>query len=75
MNINIIKSNVKKNKNRIIGEDSEYSKYAVVIPLIWVENSLSILFEVRSKKMKSQPGEISFPGGRLVRVKITLKLL
>lgn len=38
---------------------------AVLIPLVKVGNSYSILFEVRSKNMRSQPGEISFPGGKI----------
>ena len=36
---------------------------AVLIPLVKKDNSYSILFELRSKTMKRQPGEISFPGG------------
>ena len=38
-------------------------KAAVLIPLVKKDNSYSILFELRSKTMKRQPGEISFPGG------------
>ncbi|WP_205842059.1 NUDIX hydrolase [Natranaerobius trueperi] len=37
----------------------------MLLPIIIVENSLHILFQVRSKKMNTQPGEISFPGGRI----------
>ena len=38
--------------------------YAVFIPLIEVDGKDHILFEVRSESV-SQPGEVSFPGGRL----------
>lgn len=37
---------------------------AVLVPLLEVEGELHILFEVRGKDMRRQPGEISFPGGR-----------
>lgn len=40
-------------------------RYSVLIPLVYKDNSYSILFELRSKKMNNQPGEISFPGGKI----------
>lgn len=41
------------------------SKYAVLIPLIENNGKWEVIFELRSKDMKSQPGEVSFPGGRV----------
>ena len=38
--------------------------YAVLLPLIKVKNEWHVLYEVRSKHI-SQPGETSFPGGRI----------
>lgn len=38
---------------------------AVFIPLIETSEGLSLLFEVRSSKLSWQPGEISFPGGKV----------
>lgn len=38
---------------------------SVLIPLVKENNTYSILFELRSKKMNHQPGEISFPGGKI----------
>ncbi|WP_306979158.1 NUDIX hydrolase [Alkalicoccobacillus murimartini] len=39
---------------------------AVMLPLVReADQSLSLLFEVRSLSMRSQPGEICFPGGRI----------
>lgn len=38
--------------------------YAVFIPIIEVDGKDHILFEVRSK-IVSQPGEVSFPGGKV----------
>lgn len=48
----------------IIGED-EMQRYSVIIPLIKINNELKILFEVRAKTLRHQPGEISFPGGKI----------
>ncbi len=39
-------------------------KSAVLIPLIEKQNQTHVLFEVRSMKLRSQPGDICFPGGR-----------
>ncbi len=44
---------------------AELIKYAVLIPLVEVEDKLSLLFEVRSFKLRRQPGEICFPGGKI----------
>ncbi|WP_214826472.1 NUDIX hydrolase [Exiguobacterium algae] len=38
---------------------------AVLIPLIQMEREWHVVFEVRAHTMRQQPGEISFPGGRL----------
>lgn len=48
-----------------INNSENMKKYSVLIPLIEVDNELQILFEVRSKNLKAQPGEICFPGGRI----------
>jgi coenzyme A diphosphatase NUDT7 len=40
-------------------------KSAVLIPLLEVEGETHVLFEIRSHQLKSQPGEICFPGGRV----------
>ncbi len=37
---------------------------AVIVPLVETEEGVSLLFEVRSSKLNSQPGEICFPGGK-----------
>ena len=39
-------------------------EYAVLLPLIYLEDCWQILYEVRSEFI-SQPGEVSFPGGRM----------
>lgn len=39
--------------------------YAVLVPLVERGGELSLLYEVRSAKLKRQPGEVCFPGGRM----------
>lgn len=38
---------------------------AVLIPLVEREDGMHLLFERRSSKMKTQPGDVCFPGGRM----------
>lgn len=47
--------------------DEQYmNKYAIFLPIIdKKEEGLHLLFEVRAKHMKRQPGEICFPGGKI----------
>lgn len=40
-------------------------RFAVLIPLVQINDEWHVLFEVRSMTMRSQPGDISFPGGRI----------
>lgn len=47
-------------------EDSyNYIDAAVLVPLVEVDGKMHILFEVRSKDLRRQPGEIAFPGGKI----------
>lgn len=48
----------------IIGEDN-YRQYAVLAPIIDISGEPYLLFEKRSNKLRRQPGEICFPGGKL----------
>ena len=38
---------------------------AVLIPVIMKADGYHILYEVRAAKLRTQPGEICFPGGRI----------
>lgn len=40
-------------------------RYAVLVPLVRGKDGLSLLYEVRARKMRRQPGEVCFPGGRM----------
>lgn len=42
-----------------------FSKYAVLLPLLEKEDGIHVLFEERSHKLRRQPGDICFPGGRI----------
>ena len=53
------------NKQITLGNKDEFKQSAVAVPLIEKNNKLSLIFEVRSSKLKSQPCEICFPGGRI----------
>lgn len=58
---------INKSKNAIpyINGWKKMRRAAVILPLIEINNEIHLLFEVRSKKMKSQPGDICFPGGKI----------
>ena len=53
------------NKNITLGNKDEFKQSAVTVPLIRKDKELYLLFEVRSSKLKSQPCEVCFPGGRI----------
>jgi len=38
---------------------------AILLPLVEINGTTEVLFEVRSKRLKWQPGEICFPGGQV----------
>ncbi len=47
-----------------IGEETAY-RSAIMIPIVQIADEWHILFEVRSLKLRTQPGDVSFPGGRI----------
>lgn len=61
MNINEIKDKIKNIEPKPIDEDFRFS---VLVPLIEINGQLNLIYEVRSKTIR-QPGEISFPGGKI----------
>ena len=52
---------LKNHKSTLIGIE-ELRKYAVCIPLMPGPDGYEVLFEVRSANIKSQPGDVCFPG-------------
>ena len=59
-----LQNQLNQNKSQFIGEETAF-RAAVLIPLVVVDGEWHILFEVRSFTMRKQPGDISFPGGRI----------
>jgi peroxisomal coenzyme A diphosphatase NUDT7 len=64
MDIDSVLAKLKSHSPTILGSEN-FSKYAVLLPLIMKEDDIYVLFEVRSLKLRRQPGEICFPGGRI----------
>lgn len=59
--------NVFKNRNVNVLGHEQMKVSSVLVPLLEKDGDLHILFQVRGKKLRSQPGEICFPGGRVER--------
>lgn len=51
-------------KPTILGYD-DLRKHAILLPLTVRDNETHILFEVRSMELRTQPGDICFPGGKI----------
>lgn len=64
MHLDQWKERLKQQRSLFIGEETAF-RSAVLIPLVSVQGQWHVLFEVRSLKLKQQPGDISFPGGRI----------
>ena len=54
-----------KNYKPYINGYKNMKRASVLIPIVKKDNSHYILFELRSKNLKTQPNEISFPGGKI----------
>ena len=50
-------------KGRVPGLMDARRAYAVLVPLVEREGELHLLYEVRAKTLRRQPGEVCFPGG------------
>ncbi|WP_456277174.1 NUDIX hydrolase [Bacillus sp. AK128] len=62
--IDEIKHLIKGHSPDVLG-NKKLSKFAVLLPLVEHNNEIHVLFEVRSHKLRRQPGDICFPGGRV----------
>jgi 8-oxo-dGTP pyrophosphatase MutT (NUDIX family) len=58
-----------KRKGSVIGE---YKKNSVMIFLMEEKGELEVLFEVRSKNLRRQPGDICLPGGKIEKGELPL---
>lgn len=64
MELDSIFEKLKTHMPSILGSEN-FSKYAILLPLIEKSDGTHVLFEVRSLKLRRQPGEICFPGGSI----------
>lgn len=64
MEVKTIISKLNDHTPSVMGS-KQFSKYAVMLPLIQKDKGMHVLFEVRSLKLRRQPGEICFPGGKI----------
>lgn len=55
-------------KDRVVRRGGESPRgYAVLAPVVETADGLALLFEVRSRRLRTQPGEVCFPGGAVER--------
>lgn len=52
-------------EGRVPGLMDATGRYAVLVPMVEREDGLYLLYEVRCRTMRRQPGEVCFPGGRM----------
>ena len=52
-------------EERMPGLMDATGRYAVLVPLVEREDGWYLLYEVRARSMRRQPGEVCFPGGRM----------
>lgn len=64
MDIETILQSFKKRNPQMMGTENA-NKFAVFVPLVKKNNETHVLFEVRSLKLRRQPGDVCFPGGRV----------
>lgn len=62
--LNDIKNKFKDFKPYINGYE-KMRRASVLVPIVKIDGIYNILFEVRSKNLRTQPSEISFPGGKI----------
>lgn len=55
---------IKAHDPAVLGS-KDFSKYAILLPLLERDGEIHIVFEVRAHTLRRQPGEICFPGGRI----------
>lgn len=62
MNLEMLKIRL---QNREPKPEGDYKLFSILVPIVKVKDELHLLFEIRSEKLKTQPKEICFPGGRI----------
>ncbi len=70
MDAKTILNRVQQHTPAILGSQN-FAKFSILLPLIQKDNETHVLFEVRSRQLRRQPGDICFPGGRIDRQDIS----
>lgn len=65
-----LKNKLQNNQSLFIGEKTAF-RSAILIPLTQIEGEWHVVFQVRALSMRSQPGDISFPGGKIDKTDVT----
>lgn len=66
---NLLKSEVLEKifRERPVGAEEGFKFFSVLVPVVKKRDGLYLMYEVRARNMKRQPGEICFPGGEMER--------
>src|SRR5699024_649401 len=64
MDKDVLKARLQDNLLSFIGEATAF-RAAIMIPLVLVDGEWHVLFQVRALTLRKQPGDISFPGGKI----------
>ncbi|QSX08877.1 CoA pyrophosphatase [Alkalibacter rhizosphaerae] len=62
MNLKDIESHFRK-KTQTVSDVEKF--FSVFVPIVKVKDTLHVLFQVRADTLRHQPGEVSFPGGKV----------
>lgn len=54
-----------QNRDPSIMGEANFRKYGILLPFLYIDGAPHIIFEVRSEHLRSQPGDVCFPGGRI----------
>ncbi len=60
-----IKEIESKLNNRELKAIGKHKYFSVVVPLVETADGLDMIFEQRSSKLRTQPGDVCFPGGNI----------
>lgn len=63
MNLEKILLKLTERKPFVLGSEN-FSSYSVLLPLVYINNEIHLVFEVRALTLRRQPGEVCFPGGK-----------
>ena len=54
-----------QDRDAILMDQDNYRTYGIMLPLVRVASEIHVLFEIRSLTLRTQPGDVCFPGGKM----------